>query len=162
MREPLHRSSMCRVVPAILSAHAGRVLSLTSIHSPDDMVDAGWRRWRNSRGAPKGSPTATPPLERAPDRVEPDVPLRYPSLVEWHQDLPTEPDLDPSRMGGRGRFSPAASRPALFVRRAQGCPEPRARGSGAATRDRTCAPGPTSVRSPHSISADPGSSRSQA
>jgi hypothetical protein len=72
--------------------------------------------------------------------------------VERHQDLPTEPDIDPSRAGGRGRFSQAAGRPALpFVRRAQGCPEPTARSSGAAPHDRTCAPGSTAVRSPHSI-----------
>jgi hypothetical protein len=74
--------------------------------------------------------------------------------VERHQDLQTEPDLDPSRTGVDGSRQ-QRSQPALVcaacVRRAQGCPEPTARGSGAAPHDRTSAPGSKAAGSPHSI-----------
>jgi hypothetical protein len=63
-----------------------------------------------------------------------------PLWVERRQDLPTEPDLDPSRMAGvDGPRQQRVGRHS-FVRRAQECPEPRARGSGAAPHGRTCAP----------------------
>jgi hypothetical protein len=67
----------------------------------------------NSRCA-ESVPDRNSPIERRP--LESNRMWLRDSLhwVERHQDLPTGPDFDPSRTGGRGRFSPAASRSALL------------------------------------------------
>jgi hypothetical protein len=49
------------------------------------------------------------------------------ALIAWsRQNLPTEPDLDPSRTDGDSSRQQRVGRHS-FVRRAQGCPKPRAR-----------------------------------
>jgi hypothetical protein len=119
-------------------------LILTLIHFPyDEMVDAGGvdGGFALRRRGPRPQL-----LLRSARPIESNRMWHAIAFIEWSgQDLPTEPDLDPSRTDGRGQFGDT---------RLCGVPKDaqnRRRGSGAAPHDRTCASGSTAVPSPHSM-----------
>ena len=126
----------CRVVPAMIqSAHA--VVFEPDVHPPALtmrwwMLSASMENSRCAEGVPDRSSSS-----RARARSKRTGCRSAIALIGWSGTKTGRPNLTsiPSRTGGRGRFSAGT-----HVRCAQGCPEPTARGSGAAPHDRTCAP----------------------
>jgi hypothetical protein len=90
-------------------------------------------------GAQKESPTATPPLERRP--IESNRMWLRDSLhwVERHQDLSTEPDLDPSRTGGVWTVLGSSESAGTRLRRLPKDARNEGRGSGETPLNPTCA-----------------------